>query len=157
MPAPDPLWLIVTLTALGIVLLAVELFVPGMVVGIIGATLLLIAVVLTFLNFGLAVGALLVMALVVLGVVAFTLWLRFLPRSYIGRKMSLDAASRTSVPDFTALLGGEGEALTQLRPSGTAAIGGRRVDVTTDGEFIGPGEPVRVSHVEGTRVVVRKR
>jgi membrane-bound serine protease (ClpP class) len=128
-----------------------------MVVGIIGATLLLIAVALTFLNFGPATGAFVVVVLAVLGVVAFALWLRFLPRSYIGKKMSLDAASRTSVPDFTALLGNEGTALTMLRPAGAATIGGRRVDVITDGEFIGPDEPVKVVRVEGTRVVVRKR
>jgi membrane-bound serine protease (ClpP class) len=48
-----------------------------------------------------------------------------------------------------------GTALTNLRPSGTALIDGKRVDVVTNGSMIERGAEVKVIAVEGARVVVR--
>jgi membrane-bound serine protease (ClpP class) len=45
--------------------------------------------------------------------------------------------------------------LTKLRPSGTAVINGKRVDVVTEGAFIEPGQSIKVVAIEGLRVVVR--
>jgi membrane-bound serine protease (ClpP class) len=42
-----------------------------------------------------------------------------------------------------------------LRPAGVATIGGRRVDVLTEGEFVNAGTPVRVTRVEGARIFVQ--
>ena len=47
-----------------------------------------------------------------------------------------------------------GSAASALRPAGIAVIGGARVNVTTQGEFIPAGSPVEVLRVEGNRVVV---
>jgi membrane-bound serine protease (ClpP class) len=52
------------------------------------------------------------------------------------------------------LLGQEGQALTTLRPAGTAVFGDRRVDVVTDGKFVEAGTKVRVIKVSGSIVVV---
>jgi membrane-bound ClpP family serine protease len=43
-----------------------------------------------------------------------------------------------------------------LRPSGTASINGRRVDVVTEGGLIERGTAVKVVAVEGARIVVRE-
>lgn len=53
------------------------------------------------------------------------------------------------------LLGKEGVALTSLRPAGAVEIGGNRVDVVSQGDFIARGEQVEVIKIEGTRVIVR--
>ena len=45
--------------------------------------------------------------------------------------------------------------MTPLRPSGTAVINGRRVDVVTEGGMIERNTPVKVVAIEGMRVVVR--
>ena len=42
-----------------------------------------------------------------------------------------------------------------LRPSGTALIDGERLDVVSEGDFVEPGQKVRVVKVEGLRIVVR--
>jgi len=42
-----------------------------------------------------------------------------------------------------------------LRPSGTAVINGKRIDVVTEGPFVERGSPIKVVEVEGARVVVR--
>ena len=52
--------------------------------------------------------------------------------------------------------GMRGSAASALRPAGIAVIGGARVNVTTQGEFIPAGCPVEVLHTEGNRVVVRQ-
>ncbi|MCK5557191.1 MAG: hypothetical protein KAJ01_02355, partial [Candidatus Hydrogenedentes bacterium] len=46
-------------------------------------------------------------------------------------------------------------AVTTLRPAGMALIDGNRINVVTDGEFIEKDAPVKVSEVEGGRVVVQ--
>lgn len=53
------------------------------------------------------------------------------------------------------LVGREGTAITDLRPSGTALIGDERVDVVSEAEWIPAGTPVRVVSAEGYRHVVR--
>jgi membrane-bound serine protease (ClpP class) len=60
-------------------------------------------------------------------------------------------------PFAHALLGAEGVATTALRPAGKARIGGERVDVVTEGDYVEAGVAVVVVAVEGARVVVRKK
>ena len=56
----------------------------------------------------------------------------------------------------TELLGVEGEAMTELRPSGTMLINDERLDVVSEGSFILKGTRVKVVKVEGARIVVRE-
>ena len=65
---------------------------------------------------------------------------------------ALGWASATRRPD---LVGREGVALTDLRPSGTALLGEERVDAVSESEWIEEGTAIRVVSSEGYRVVVR--
>ena len=56
-----------------------------------------------------------------------------------------------------SLVGKEGVALTMLRPSGIAEIGGKRIDVVADGDFISKGEGIVVTQAEGIRILVKKK
>jgi len=56
--------------------------------------------------------------------------------------------------DYGHLLGQTGTATTPLRPSGKARFGDQIVQVVSDGTAISAGDPVRVSKVHATRVVV---
>jgi membrane-bound serine protease (ClpP class) len=51
-------------------------------------------------------------------------------------------------------VGQQGESLSDLRPTGIALIGGKRVDVVTRGELLERGSRVQVLMIEGNRVVV---
>jgi membrane-bound ClpP family serine protease len=57
---------------------------------------------------------------------------------------------------FVALVGRTGTAATVLRPTGTMAIEGERVDVVTEGEYLEEGAAIRVLYVQGNRVVVAR-
>jgi membrane-bound serine protease (ClpP class) len=60
----------------------------------------------------------------------------------------------TSSASRTDLVGVEGLALTDLRPSGTARFGSESVDVVSNGSFVKAGSPVRIVQAEGYRHVV---
>ena len=83
---------------------------------------------------------------------------RLLPRSPFGRTLVSPGYSFTdgaAVDRRDAdLLGKEGVTENLLRPTGTALLDGRRVDVLTRGEPIEAGSRVRVVEIEGNRVVV---
>lgn len=162
-------WEELLLALAGLSLLVLELFViPGFgVAGIAGIIILLSALVLSTLGAGshadfvmwavARTGFSLVFA-VILG----ALFLKFLPKLPMGRKLVLSTALQTSegyisgpISDY-AWLGCTGHAHSPLRPSGIADIQGRRVDVVSDGEFIDAGEPIRVIQVDGNRIVVQR-
>jgi len=54
------------------------------------------------------------------------------------------------------LLGKEGIADTDLRPSGWVQVGEQRIFVVTEGSFIDKGSSVKILSVDGNRVVVRE-
>lgn len=150
---PEGLLVIVGVLALGFILLFLEIFVPGGVLGILGGLLMIYA---CYLAFGLspAWGG----AAVGLSVVVAALAIRLVASSRIGKKLVLDDAGardwKAAEKGLEDLLGSEGRTLTQLRPAGQAEIGDQRVDVVADDEFIPAGVRVRVVEVEGNRVVV---
>jgi membrane-bound serine protease (ClpP class) len=88
-------------------------------------------------------------------------WFRHLPTStrFSGLLLhqSVDRAGGfLSAPERHDLVGQDGVATTDLRPSGTATFGEERVDVVADGEYIPAGTRIRVVRAEGYRQVVRR-
>lgn len=73
----------------------------------------------------------------------------------IGDPMPIDPARAKLVGDRSDLIGRTGTALSDLRPAGVARFGDDRVDVVSDGDYVGAGASLRVLRVEGNRVVVR--
>lgn len=145
---------------LGLLFFGIELFVPGGILGIIGACFLLIAIFLGFQEsvFGARGGALSAVAIFA-GLCGYiVLVLKLFPHSFFGRRMtlaqdmSLSKASDNSEDD---LLGQTGIAHSDLRPAGIVVFGKRRIDVIADGSFIPRGASVKVIRVEGARVMVQ--
>ena len=60
-----------------------------------------------------------------------------------------------SAPNRGDLVGRDGVAVTDLRPSGTARVGEERIDVVTEGEYVAQGSRVQVVQSDGYRHVVR--
>ena len=151
--------LIFVLIIAGLVLIAAEVFLPGLILGAIGFLCLMASVVLVFVNYGTVAGVVATFIVGILTLVGFVLWLYVFPRTFIGRgvmlltpKMENTAAGRNQ-----SLVGLEGEALTPLRPSGTARIDGRRLDVSAVGDFLEEGAKLEVVSADGLRVAVRRK
>ncbi len=150
---PEGLLSVIALLALGFILLFLEIFVPGGVLGVLGVLAMAYGCYLAF-DLSAAWGSAAVGLSVVVAVVA----VRLVARSRLGRKLVLDDAGardwKAAEAGLEELVGQEGKTLTQLRPAGLAEIAGRRLDVVADNELIAAGVAVRVVEVEGNRVVV---
>jgi len=161
-------WEEILLVALGLVLLALEIFViPGFgIAGVVGILALGGGLALSLVGVG-ATGALVLWAV---GRVALSLLiaigvslvlLRLLPHLPYGRSLvlatGLDArAGYASAPETDRKwVGTRGTAATPLRPAGIAWLQGERVDVVSQGEYIEADVPIEVVRVDGNRIVVR--
>ena len=148
--------LIITLLILGAILLFLETLLPGMIAGIIGFLCLMAAVILGYRDFGYQTGSLILAGVLVGLLIGTWCWLKFFPGSRVAKIFISQGSTGELGVAKPELLNGTGVALTQLRPSGTASINGRRVDVVTEGGLIERGTAVKVVAVEGARIVVRE-
>lgn len=160
-------WEEVLLLGLGLVALAVEIFIiPGFgVAGVLGILAIVASMVLAMMG-GYPTSGDVAQALAVLGASLFITaaviyaWLRHLPNSGRFSGLLLKGAGHrhagfTTAPSRPELVGRDGTAITDLRPSGTARIGEERVDVVTEGEYVAQGSRVQVVRSDGYRHVVR--
>lgn len=162
-------WEELLLVFVGVLLLLVEVFLlPGFTLaGVAGIVMLVAGLGLTLVGSGAtaaavisALGRVAISVLVALagGLVA----MRFLPKLPFGRRLILSTDMEAeegfvSSPETDRQwLGRTGRAVSPLRPAGIAEIDGTRVDVVSDGVFIDAGAPVRVTRVDGNRIVVRR-
>jgi membrane-bound serine protease (ClpP class) len=142
----------------GLLLMGIELFIPGGIVGTVGGLCLIGAVAIGFREFGQEIGWLIALGILILLGIATYLWLKVFPRTRMGKRMTVDTheGDFKAMPDhLDQLVGQEGLATTDLRPVGFVSIGGKRVDVVSDGGIIPRGTNVKVVKVEGFKVIVR--
>jgi membrane-bound serine protease (ClpP class) len=161
-------WEEILLVGIGLLLLAVEIFVtPGFgLTGALGILALIAGLTLSLVGAGATaetiIGAVTRVAVSLL--VALTVsvaLLRFLPKLPFGRQLILhtglgaDTGYASAPESDRQWLGKQGTAESPLRPAGIADIDGRRVDVVSQGEWIDAGARIEVIRVDGNRIVVR--
>ena len=148
--------LIIILLVVGAILMFLEVFLPGLVAGTLGFICLVAAVILGYTQFGLQTGNLILGGVLVGLIIGVLCWLKFFPESRIARRFISQRTVGELGVSKPELVNCTGVTITQLRPSGTAFINGKRVDVVTEGGLIEQGASIRVMAVEGLRVVVRE-
>ena len=142
----------------GLVLIAIEIFVPGGILGTLGAIALVGAIVMGFTAFPEA-GPIIALGIVLLTGLVLVVWIRGLPRTSLGKAMTVTgdlANAKAAQPGIEALTGKTGETVTDLRPGGYAMIDGKRMDVVTDGRMLDRGRQIKVVEVRGNRIVVKE-
>jgi len=150
---------VIGLAAAGVALLFLEMFLPGIIAGVIGGILLIAAVITAYREIGPEAGNITLLATVVVTGGLWWWWATRFQHTRFGRQMTLSTSSTgTSEPEGLALLTGQtGTAATPLRPSGTILVAGKRVDAMTGGEFLETGTPVLIIRAEGLAVLVRRQ
>jgi membrane-bound serine protease (ClpP class) len=154
---------------IGLVLVGVEVFlIPGFgIFGLLGGAGVLAGLFMSLLG-GLPTApdfarAGMVLSTTVL-LVAISAWvmIRTLPGSSRLAKSGIFLLDRTdraigyeSAVSRKDLVGMTGQAITDLRPSGTGLFGEERIDVVSESEWITEGTPIRIINAEGYRHVVR--
>jgi membrane-bound serine protease (ClpP class) len=74
----------------------------------------------------------------------------------LGTQEKREKGFEPSSSGLASLAGARGIAITDLRPSGVAEFGDRRMDVISTGGYIDKGSTVRVADVKGNRVMVER-
>lgn len=152
------IWIV--LLIVGFFLVVVEMYIPGFgLPGISG--LICLGVSIFFLADGSVVAGLVMMLIVAaLLSVALFISIRTASRGIMARSGLI--LKEVSVPeeagdDLEYYVGRQGTAYTILRPTGVGEFDGVRLNVLTDGEFIGEGTSIEVTRVEGNRIFVREK
>lgn len=162
----------VLIFGLGVVLLMIELFlIPGFgVAGVLGILMMLAGIFMAMMQHLPPTPSLPVLptlavpvrklSITIVGTAVGALLLgRFLPRSSIFRKLSLEESTSQSAGYSSSrsrddYIGRTGRATSSLRPSGTAQIGDERLDVIADASFIDAGTAIEVVAVKGNHLHV---
>jgi membrane-bound ClpP family serine protease len=137
-----------------IILLVLELFVPGGIMGLLGMVVLLwvlfrIAADKTDMMISVSIAFIVTVAAVVyvIRIVGFE-------KGMFKPMILQDTLRPDTTPNLDSLIGKRGITITPLRPSGVAEIEDRKMDVITDGRYIASGEEIVVNRTEGTKIIV---
>ena len=66
------------------------------------------------------------------------------------------ARATPAAKNWSMLVGKRGTALTTLRPAGTILVDGKRLDVSSQGDYIEKSAPVIIVRVEGSKIFVEQ-
>lgn len=157
-------WLIPIIICMlvGVVLLLVEVFMPGFgIPGISGCALLGAGIIMTWIQFGAKVGLGVTVVVLALLAILISVAMRSVAKGKLGKSefvLNEDMSSEKdeASDDMLSLVGEVGEVTTVLRPVGVAEFECGRLNVMTEGEYIERGAKVMITRVDGTTVFVKK-
>ena len=145
--------------AIGVALIFAELFVPGGILGTVGAIVVIWSLSLmtdTFLGLMLAI-------LVSFAIIAILLYImiKLIPNDKMKKTLILSSSLKNeegyvSSKDLKSYIGKVGVAESTLRPTGKAKIEGKVLDVVSEDKLIEKGKFVKVTYVDGTKILVRE-
>ena len=153
------MWTIILLFVTGIAFIFIEIFVPGMIIGLTGCLAILGSIFLCSRNYPSMTFYVILLELIFAGI-AIILARKLLPKTKFGNNIILSKRESKN-KGFIArdklknMEGKEGIAWTLLRPAGKVKIDGEKFDVVTDGDYIQKNEKVKVVKING-KIVVRK-
>jgi membrane-bound ClpP family serine protease len=145
---------------IGIVLIVLDgKFIGDGTIGGIGLLLMLVSIAIPSpsIFYGIAVAT-----AFIVGALCSFFFLKYFPRRQLWSKLALkDTLSSergyNSINEgYTSLIGAEGTAKTDFRPSGTITVDGKLYSAISQGRWIKKGAKIKVSHVSGTRIKVEE-
>ena len=150
--------LIVLLFSIGILFIAVEVIVPGAILGSIGGVLMFAGCVLAFINYGTGGGVAALLTAFVIAGIALWLEFRYLPQTKLGKRAFLSteitAVSAAVGSEARALVGQSAEALTMLSPSGYVRVDGRRYEAFCQSGQVPAGAALEIIGADNFRLIV---
>lgn len=153
--------LIVLLFAVGILFIAVEVIIPGAILGTIGALLMFAGCYFAFTDYGALGGSIAVLAAMVLGGLALFIEFRVLPRTKLGKRAFLTqevtGVSAAYGEEALDLVGHSAEALTMLSPTGYVRVDGRRYEAFCQSGQVPAGAMLDIIGADNFRLIVSPR
>ena len=151
--------LIIGLFVVGVALIAIEVFVPGGIIGIMGILSIIAGVVVSYSEFGFTGVWISGAAAVVILVAVLLFEFLVLPKTKLGGRLFLrKAVEGTSQPPLAEEddIGKECVTLTPLSPTGTVLLDGKKVEAASRSGFISKNETMKVVGKDNFRIIVSK-
>ncbi len=149
---------IILLFAIGIVFLAVEVIVPGAILGSIGALLMLGGCVLAFLDYGTGGGLIAVLVSLAICGLVFFLEFKILPKTKLGKRAFLTTeitgVASALGEEARGLIGKSAQALTMLSPSGYILVDGQRYEAFCQSGQAPAGTDLKIVDADNFRLIV---
>jgi membrane-bound ClpP family serine protease len=146
---------ILILIVIGIVALILDfLVIPGAFVSILGGCFVLAGIIITYVLYGAIAGNIVLFATVVFTIVAVVLMLR----SKTWKRLILNTKIESKMNEIDVskiIVGVQGISISRLAPTGKAQFGDEYVEVTSSLGFIDPQTPIEITHIEGSKIIVR--
>lgn len=151
---------ILLLFVLGIVLLALDLFMPGIILSAFGTLAMLAGTAVAFSQFGAGGGLVAFATGAVLLTVALYVEYGILPKTRFGKRFFLHAevhgTSQAPAKDTALLTGREAIAITPLMPSGQVEVDGRRYEAQSLDGHVPRGARLKVTGSQNFSLTVTK-
>jgi len=151
---------VIVLFAAGILLLAIEVIVPGAVLGIAGGVAIVAGVIAAFAQFGFDGGIVAALAALVLGGVVLYLEFVLLPKTRLAKALSMSGTvagtSQPVIAERRSVVGRQAVAVTVLSPSGYVELEGRRYEAFSRDGHTRAGERLEIVDVDNFRLIVSK-
>ncbi len=144
---------IILLLVVGLVLVILEILIlPGFIVGVIGAGLMLVAILYAYYNHGTTVGNYILLSSTV--ITAIVLILIF--RSNTWNKVTLHSNSDSKIEalDINIKEGDFGVTISRLAPMGKAMINNMQVEVQSFNGFINENTEIEVMKISSSKIIV---
>ena len=150
---------IIALIAVAVILAGIEVIIPGGVLGIMSAVLVVVASVLAYQDFG--VFGILGVICGSLALIVFVVFaeLKFLSKSKYGDRLFLRTASDGRLlkeNKLDDLVGKKGIAITVMGPTGIVDVEGKQHEAFSQDGHLARGDHVKVVSVDSFRVVVKR-
>lgn len=150
---------IVILFIVGVVLIGCEVFLPGGIIGAVGAAMMIAGIVLSYSDFG-PMGALLsTVVAVALVTMALVFEFKFLPKTRVGQRLFLSGSIQGSTTYSQAeedVVGQTCLTVTALGPTGFVLLNGKKLEAASRSGFIDKNEEVKVTGKDNFRIIVSK-
>lgn len=150
---------IVALIVFALVLLFLEMIVPGGVLAVVASILILAASVVAWQQYGPFPAFLVFIGSAVLALMFFFIEVQLLSKTRLGswiRHTGTIEGSSLKPADDPGLMGSEGEVVVSLRPEGRVKVGDRLYDARSESGWLETGERVRVIRANAFSLIVKK-
>lgn len=153
--------LIILLFSIGLLLLALEVMIPGGILGIGGGLLLFTGCILSFTMLGTTEGLIAIGITFAAAFILFYIQFKILPNTRMGKRFFLNEAVNGSSSDFKKssqdLIGKTATAVTVLSPSGFVNIDGKQYDAFSKSGQIPKGTELEVIAANSFQLTVRTK
>ena len=145
---------IIIMIIAGLLLLLLELIVPGGIVGTIGGITTIVGIVLMYNHYGNLYGTIALLVSLIVCAVGLYFFFRDKTWKRLALNDSIDVKLNKKEMDYFTV-GMQGETITKCLPSGKARFDDKIVEVHSLAELIDSNTPVEITKIEGNKIIVK--